>query len=195
VKHLGLLVALLALVVSACCVTSTTVSIHPPQAKATSFTTHVDTAFTPAERAAIVEATKEWERFSSGRVHIEAVFDLDFDSVETLKKFQDAPIIVRAESWMSILDDTPQGVLAWTNGKRQIVLIVDRIPSFKPVIMHEMGHAAGLAWPDWCPADAYGQADCNHSPDLDSIMSARYRGVQAFTDADRAFCRASGYCP
>lgn len=154
---------------------------------------HGDVDFTPTERDALVGSAEAWRAFSQGRVNIRIVFDLDFEDIETVKQYKDAPVIIRAESWMPL--SAERGMLGYTNSQRQIVLVMDRIVNLRPVAMHEMGHAAGLAWPDWCPADRNGRADCDHSPDKDSIMSAVYRGAQEFTEADAAFCRASGYCP
>lgn len=200
-KHLAALFALLCTLLAACSPSTsipydtTLVKVEGPRPRAADFTFHADADFTATERVAIVAATNEWRTFSSGRVDLRVAFDLDFNSIEALKKYKDAPVIIRAESWMSVVQDEPGNVIAYTNGKRQIVIIVDRVPSFLPIVMHEMGHAAGLRWPDWCPQSPRGEADCDHSPDLNSIMSAAYRGVRSFTDADRAFCRASGHCP
>lgn len=153
---------------------------------------HGDVDFTDVERAAIISATNEWRSFSGGRVDIKVVFDLDFDD-ESAMQYKQAPVIIRVDSTMRLGVDP--GTIAFTNSHHQIALIMDRLTSFRPVVMHEMGHAAGLRWPDWCPSTRYGDADCDHSPDLNSIMSAVYRGAQSFTPADKAFCRAAGYCP
>ena len=162
---------------------------------------HVDTEFTPAERAALAFAAADWREFSGGRVVPSFEYDLDFARTSTIVFYAMRPIIIRAQSWMRVVTETDLAfsaragrkitVYAWTEmSPLRIYLVVDRIPDLRRIAAHELGHAAGLEWPSCAPG-----RDCDHVEDRNSIMAPAYGGAQRFTEHDLELCRASCLCP
>ncbi len=82
--------------------------------------------------------------------------------------------------------------MGWTTGEA-VNIVVDRVrlDQLHTLLAHELGHAAGLGWP-FC---FVGNAQCHHTPDKSSVMSAAFAGAPEFTLSDLAFCRASCLCP
>lgn len=159
---------------------------------------HADVDFNAKGRAALVQAAESWRKLTKGRVRINVIFDLDFDSIANLKAHRDAKdtILVGVLSEYPIVAEidaaTNRGngstTLAVTAhleyGARGIFLIMDRIreDAFLSVAIHEFGHLAGL--PDL--------------PTHGSVMSgASVFGevpVVEFTEEDRMLCRVGAYC-
>jgi hypothetical protein len=166
---------------------------------------HADTAFTPAERTEIVAAADDWLGFSGGRVHQTIAFDVDWSSTTSVASHGQEAMMMRALDWMPMVDALDQRTTAWRKaGKKirvygwteqapvRIFLVVDRFENLREVATHELGHAAGLLWPDCNPLEV----DCDHARSKDSIMSpAILKSVHAFNEADLDFCRASCLCP
>jgi hypothetical protein len=163
---------------------------------------HADTAFTPPERDALNKAADDWLGISKGRIHFTPIYDVDFSSTSSVVSHGSEAMIIRALAWMPIVDvqDTRISsrygrrtrVYGWTESDPvRVYLVVDRIERLKEIAVHELGHAAGLVWPNCDPA----REDCDHVNDRSSIMAAAYDDAQAFTTADLALCRASCLCP
>lgn len=156
----------------------------------------MDEGFTPEGRRQIELAAAKWREVSNGRVRLDVVFDLDFESLENLRRHRDArhAQVVGLMSWMPLAEAIDahfarQGIrpLAATTGESPpaVFLILDRIEAehFLSVVMHEFGHVAGL----------------DDLPLLGSVMSyAEVPGQPVpveFTEADRALCKAARLCP
>lgn len=122
---------------------------------------HADVDFTPAERAEIEGATDAWRRQTSGVANITVVYDLDFNSIQSIQDHQNDIVLVRRTSDMSsvrfadIMSECEGCVLGWTTsggihspdtgGAVDMALIVDRTAGIlKQVAMHEFGHLLGL---------------------------------------------------
>lgn len=158
---------------------------------------HADQAFTPEERDSLALAANDWYAFSDGQVDYRVMFDLD-----TLRTLE--PMILRAESWMdevrayeSLLkneDYEPYHVAGYKQSNPlRITLVMDRVggvPSdLRYLAAHEMGHVAGLKWPDCYDTSLV----CKHSPDPSALMAPVFSAAP-FNDADKALCRASCLC-
>jgi hypothetical protein len=132
--------------------------------KAPSLVLHMDTAFTPAERADADRASAVWKAQTSGVADIKLVYDLDFDDLIGMQKLIDAKanLVVRYESGMAAVAasdeeaDCDGCVLGWmtAGGVHNIkgkpvygAFVADRIegPGIRlQVMLHEFGHALGL---------------------------------------------------
>lgn len=149
---------------------------------------HMDTDFTPSERANAQKAADIWHRQTGGLAIIVLDWDLDFSSISNLAEQQLSlhHLVVRAESGMRIVQDadddscppdnviTPwdehQCTLGWmTSGgihnpfHRPIhgAFVVDRIADSNLqllVMLHEFGHALGLPHVDAVQAIMYPSA-------------------------------------
>ncbi len=195
-KHPRWLVLLLALIVS--CIAekpgTRTACDGNTQRVRTRFA--VDNGFSPNERAALQRATDNWFVFSESHVDVSLSYALDTD--------EDHPHIYRVQSWMQVVKDQDKKAtvdpakpfihLGWESAGT-IFLVIDRIrPEHLAIIAtHELGHAAGLAWPDCL--ERLPQTDCHHSPDPTALMAPEFNGQQGFNDADKQFCRVSCLCP
>lgn len=168
---------------------------------------HGDVSFTPQERKDIEEAAFQWSLQTGGLVHIRIIWDLDFDSIEILKRHLPDHKIVKvpsdADSVSSIdceasvqaglpCDGTPR-VLAWVwpsggvhakgSPPVRMTLIGDRLKSSsfrKGVALHEFGHVLGL----------------QHVGDKRGIMYPSYSPKPfCLTKADMdEFCRVNDGC-
>lgn len=165
---------------------------------------HADTDFTPAQRDAITKASEEWRKLSNGRVRIVVLYDLDFNSMSSLREHKDkkhnvmiaipsaAPLVQEVDEQAAERAHVPTAqvqVQAFTipPGRAPIVamwIVTDRVrpESFRQIVQHEMGHAVGL----------------DDLPTVDTdIMSGAITGAgdaREFTERDRALCRAARYC-
>lgn len=159
---------------------------------------HADVDFNRLGRASLVQAAEAWRKLTKGRVHINVIFDLDFDLISNLKAHRDAKdtLLVGVLSEYPIVNEidraTNRGNRATTlavtagleYGATGIFLIMDRIrvDAFLSVAIHEFGHLAGL--PDL--------------PSHGSVMSgASIFGetpVVDFTEDDKMLCRVAAYC-
>lgn len=196
-KYLALLVVVV--VLSACCAPKarpkeandvTTVRAN----KTFRLTMHADTDFSDAGRARITHAARAWYELTSGNVDINIVFDLDFESLSSLKEHEhDSRIIGVLESYPVVreLDRQfrttqikPLAATALADRTPLVFLIMDRIltSQFETVVMHELGHVAGL--PDL--------------PTYGAIMSGvQVNGIappDIFQHEDRVLCRRFLYC-
>lgn len=146
-------------------------------------------------RKALTQASKRWWEATQGRVRIDVVFDLDFDSLSSLYELSTADKIIALKSdtdlakhYDAILGQPGLTVLAVTQQKRtseiDVYLMVERIADedFEAIATHEFGHVFGL--PDL--------------PNTGSVMSgAGTRGVarpKELTWEDLALCRAERFC-
>lgn len=165
--------------------------------KEVSLSLHGATEFTELGRESIREASNKWRAVSGGRIRIDVVFDLDFNSLENLEEHQRAnhslligvlsryPIAEKIDELLGSRNSTPMAATIRGETSTLVFLIVDRIDAddFESVVTHELGHVAGL--PDL--------------PTFGSVMSgARLRGAPAvneFTHDDVTLCRAALLCP
>lgn len=206
-KYLGIL--LLSVLTFVACSNSLT----PPDAGAPSCVRevrqvfHADVDFAPLERQAILEAAAQWASFSSGHVKQEVRFDLSFEDLLSLEWFLHSgdAVLVRLDASDESVQEAdatlcPNGkptcqVLAWTSDTPlRIFAVPSRVSSadeFRGVIQHEFGHAAGLRWPG-CTEGKCFHTDPRNGP---SLMTPTRSGLNDFTEADLAFCRASCLCP
>lgn len=118
------------------------------------YAVHVDESFPPRERKLLVEATDRLRDQTSGFIDVRVVFDLDFDSNESLVLHEDDNLILRldANHLPSGKQSTTVRTLAFTlvymddvDLMRQSVsyLVWDRLSDdtvFVHVAMHEMLH-------------------------------------------------------
>ncbi len=155
----------------------------------------VDGAFTAPEREALQQATDDWFILSGGHIDFSLSYDFDNDTGN--------PHIYRLESWMSVVREkdakasadlgAPYAQGGW-QGSDDIYLVVDRyLPGqIRYLATHELGHAAGLAWPNCRESRSF----CIHSPDPKAVMfPSGPHDDNRLTQADGDFCRASCLCP
>lgn len=122
---------------------------------------HGDTGFTTLERQDILAAAAIWYKQTNHLADIEVVFDLDFNDMESLKKYQNSSVIVRATSDLDIVKEAdgphPGTVLAFVSPgdgihdfsgiEPSMVVIADRMEGdlfTVQVVTHEMGHVLGI---------------------------------------------------
>jgi hypothetical protein len=153
----------------------------------------VDNAFSPPERADIQQAVDDWFAFSEGHIGFTLTYNID--------PKVDQGHIFRVESWMKVVLDeeaemakkhgVPEFHLAGWEDDGDIYLIVDRAgPLLKHLATHELGHEAGLKWPN-CQKPSW---ECVHSPDPKALTAATLSDT-VLGEADKEFCRASCLCP
>lgn len=126
----------------------TELAVAPPIRRAIDRTLHGDTRWNREERLLWEMGCEELERFTSGRARFVIVWDLSGDAVELLA--DDAPRVVRVPGYIAPIPwaDAHAGggaqVLAWTEPGPIIHVVAERCAELYPVILHELGHAAGL---------------------------------------------------
>lgn len=164
---------------------------------AISITLHGDTEFTPMERDALRLAAEVWRIQTGGLANINIIYDLDFDDVQSLRRYAWEHTLVRMPSESdqvismdcSARKDCRPSVLAWVKqpGKDdqyvRMFLIHDRLKTQdarKQVALHEFGHVLGLG----------------HTQDQKSIMYPTYQPRDfCLKEADmKAFCAAHEGC-
>lgn len=111
---------------------------------------HADTSFTSRERILINEASTRMFSQTNGFVGVDVVFDLDFNSNESLRDHVAQNIMVRVDQTAEGLEKSTLGY-CYTNYKDldfnnpiKIALVYDRLPTDEAwihVAMHEMLHA------------------------------------------------------
>lgn len=182
-------VPLLALALAGCTLPD---YVPPARFQTTSaFVVHGDTSFKPEERMIVELACERWRRFSGGRINLVMAWDL---SPEALVDGDRARYLVSQARLLRVEHDdsraarvqarlhpgehalgftTPKGVVPPIAG-----IVADRVAELYPVVLHELGHVAGL--PE-LPAGERG------------VMS---RDVEAwkFTEADWKLCVAEAVC-
>ncbi len=158
----------------------------PPLAPVLTF--HMDTDFTPQERADASEAATLWNKQTGGVARLTLVFDLDFNSLNSIESLKDSNVIVRAESGMNLVTQADESsgcsgcVLGWmtsggihnvTHDPVRGVFVADRLDdaSRLQVMLHEFGHALGLPHIGSRQAIMYpslqpGKSSCLKKPDL-----------------------------
>lgn len=165
-----------------------------------------DPTFTEDERAAISVAVNNWAGWSSGRIRLSVTYGVPVGTpARIVRTSADKDPLASMEAERRKTFDLP-GYTLWgltTGDPPRIYLAMDRIPpaDLHMIVSHEMGHAAGLYWPD-CndePRAAMfpnGKKDCAHVNTPGSLMFPAYDGpATAWGPADVAFCRASCLCP
>jgi hypothetical protein len=140
-------------------------------------TIHGDTRFPVEERILAEFAAEAWRAFSAGRVRFAIVWDYD---ERTFLELAERPHLVRVSPGLekvSLLDAHARGrVLGYVDGV-EIGIVAERCAEFYPVVLHELGHAAGLL-------------------DVDSpgaVMAGAGPGW-SFKRADRLECQRVGLC-
>ncbi len=124
---------------------------------------HMDTAFSPEERANAATAADTWYKQTGGLAQITLVYDLDFDDLVGMNQLftSGANLVVRRDSDDTIVQasdaesDCEGCVLGWMNagglhgpGHQPIhgAFVVDRHPELQlAVMLHEFGHVLGVA--------------------------------------------------
>lgn len=121
---------------------------------------HADVDFTKEERQSIKTAVDTWRLQTDGLGCVLVVFDLDFRSIDTLQRYQNAHLIVKADSDT----DAVRRIDAETGGEvlglvmppggvrsgqpTRMLLIADRLHrepgQFHKVVLHELGHVLGM---------------------------------------------------
>lgn len=130
--------------------------VHAP---ARTLEMHGDTDFTGPEREALLGSVRDLEAQTAGYLRIVLTFDLDFRDQDAVIRAWKAWSLVRVDSSNDVVKQldarcdcshlgfTAQETPAHRASERQMVLVVDRLPSmqkFLHVGMHELLHAAGL---------------------------------------------------
>lgn len=158
-------------------------------------TLHAPTNFTDAGRDRIRSAASKWRRFTEDRVRLTIVFDVDLSSQANVLTHEaeghsylfaipiDMPIV--ADFDREFAPGTPVAVtMQRDDGRTLVYLILDRIAAseFEHVVMHELGHVAGL--PDL--------------PMRGAVMSGMHSEGEVlpeyFTGEDLTVCRAARLC-
>lgn len=194
------IVALLLVLISACATGAPEGDILQHCQKAVAMTFHGDVTFTPEEREAHARGTQGWKEFSSGLVNVSVIYDLDFNDMDSVRRYGYGPVVVRVGESNELviaqdkvtrerIGNQQAKTLGWTSGVR-IYLIWDRIPNMQGVFEHEVGHAVGMRWPNCNPE----KQDCFHSPSTPALMNAIDGNSPDFTGYDLDFCRASCLC-
>src|SRR6185369_15454111 len=137
---------------------------------------HVSSSFTGDEQVKLLEAAQDWGFFSQDRIRFKLIYD-GYTPPGT-------PSIIRVHSQDAIVrsyDEIQQAIRGTdyqANGwyepvVNRLYLVVDRLDGekFRLVATHEMGHAAGLRWPD-CDEDL--KQTCEHARDPSALMAQRY---------------------
>lgn len=149
---------------------------------------HGDVDFTAEERADVERAAKAWFDMSSGRITILPAWDLDFGSLESLRRVGLASAIVRANSDTPVARQVDEELGAktlaiTTKPLLRVAVWMDRVEraDFYAVVLHELGHVAGLEHTGKRKGD---------------VMSPVFEpGAVAFSVRDLALCRAAAVCP
>lgn len=162
------------------------VACAPPRApevrRELAVTLHGDTRLTQEERWIVEHACAEWRRFTRGRVRIAVTWDLDEAAVMRALAL---PRLVRAEPWQAATEmaqahtQNMDPVAGWTvEGPPVVVhLVMRNAPELYPVVLHELGHVAGLGH-------------------VEAVRAVMMPGAQGwtFTAADEAECARVGVC-
>ena len=145
-------------------------------------TIHGDTRWNREERWIIEIATEDLARETSNRARFVVVWDL---TAESNLLAEDVPRIVRVPPHLAAVRDGDAHVgarggrmLAWTEPGPIIHVVAERCAELYPVVLHELGHAAGL---EDLPAGERG-------------VMGRERREWKFTAADRRECVRVGRC-
>lgn len=115
---------------------------------------HADTSFTAHERELILKAAQQMNEQTNGFLEYRIVFDLNFDSIETLRKYSGKRnILTRVHSSAKDIEKKTLGYCIVNfndldlNNPARAALIYDRLPSDEAwihVAMHEMLHMVRL---------------------------------------------------
>lgn len=158
-KYLFALVAFLTIMTGCCAhtakpVTPATVAVVYP------LHFHADVAFTPDERKTINQAAELWRHGTEGLAAISVDYDLDFNSVTSLKEHQENDVIIRGDSGMRVFQENGEwdgtlgmappwgGLHSRSEGPIRMVLVVDKMTElsvFLSTTVHEFGHTLGLS--------------------------------------------------
>ena len=127
-----------------------------------STTLHGDTSFTTDQRLVIIGALQRLQAQTQGLFAISVVFDLDFNSIQSLKEHYDDDMILAIDSNVGFVEEfdstkgccllglTVHGQDVWYASDMpgtKIFIIMDRMVDdqmLTSVVMHEAGHAAML---------------------------------------------------
>lgn len=113
-------------------------------------TIHADSSFTPHEQDLILTASERIASGTSDFLNVHILFDLEFDSISSLRKFSRENIMVRVSSLAADLDSATLGYCLVNfsdldmNNPTKIALVYDRLVTddvWIHVVMHEMLHA------------------------------------------------------
>jgi hypothetical protein len=154
----------------------------PEVRREVALTLHGDTRLSQEERWIVEHACAEWRRFTRGRVRIAVTWDLDEDAV--IRSLW-LPRLVRAEPWQAGTSmaqahaQTMDPVAGYTVAGPPVVvhLVMRNAPELYPVVLHELGHVAGL----------------EHVDAVRAVMLPG-GGGWTFTAADEAECERVGVC-
>lgn len=118
---------------------------------------HGDIEFTPSERLDIESSMKAWKTATDGAACLSVVWDLNFDSMESVSAHEEDHVILKVNSMVSIvqsLDELADGaVLGFvfppggvkTHKPVRLFLVYDRLTNrMGEVSMHELGHTMGM---------------------------------------------------
>lgn len=143
--------AALACVLCVACVVPTPRAVHVvPHVR---MEVHADTAFTPRERKAIFTARDRMFEQTSGFLDFTVIFDLDFDSISSLREHSGHNTLVRVDSSAPDLEKSTIGYCMVNfkdldfNNPTKAALVYDRLPTddaWVHVAMHEMMHMVRL---------------------------------------------------
>lgn len=165
---------------------------------------HADVDFTQAERQSIKTAVDTWRLQTDGLGCVLVVFDLDFHNIDSLQRYQNANLIVKADSDTDAVrridDETGGEVLGLvmppggvkTGQPVRMLLIADRLHreagQFHKVVLHELGHVLGMqhlsdSWSVMYPGYSKDQTPgCLQDVDLNEfcrVNSCRGRTLQS----------------
>lgn len=178
-----------------------------PDAEAVRFTFHADVEFTADERAQIHAAVEKWREQTHGLADIQVVYDLDFNSISSLRGNVENHVILRLDEEADIVKDfdcaharkagepcgagvgprvlgfvyPPGGVTNTEDGPMRMGLVWDRMDPDGTVTMYGVVlHELGHA------------LGISHLESRNSVMFPSYSGKRCLRTADlEAFCKVA----
>lgn len=147
---------------------------------------HGDTSFSPEERAIVSQAALEWNLATNNRAHFTVIWDLNFDSISSLRQHRTDNLVLRIDSNNPLAEKVDDGyrklmgAVVHTNPQepQRLYLLMDRLADYHKmmsVTAHELGHVLWL----------------NHNDNPSALMNISLHGSECLiTRSDlQAFCQ------
>jgi hypothetical protein len=158
-------------------VATTASSSEPQRARVLASTIHGDVRFNREERLLVESAAEAWHYFTQGRVRFAVVWDWSSDTYMALAKKPHMIRVPAREDKVELLDAREGGRTRGYVREAEIGIVAERCDELYPVVMHELGHFAGL----------------EHVRLGGSVMHRTSPGGR-FTEADGEECVRVGLC-